>query len=146
MELISHLVEEARRFAQSADVPLVVERSVSSEAVYLKAQRGGYWYGIRIAAHRPAHLSSADCGQILVDRTTTLSDELLATLREAIASGGNIVADPAEVREEILKAHLRRPGEAGFRPLPSAAEISALRHRLNLRAQWCHDEETRDRL
>ena len=142
MELISQLLEEARRFADSAGIPLLVERSVSSEAVYLKVDRGGYWFGIRIAAHPPAHLSSADCSQILIHDGTVLSPQLLDQLRESLTTGGEVVADPAEVREAILHAHLRRPGDAEFRPTPSAAEISALRHRLNQRAKWCYDEET----
>ncbi len=90
---------EAERFGFS----FVVERSDRSEARYLYVRRHQTWFGYRIAGHEPFYNCSADYQQILLPEYAT-GDVLrrsLQYLKAAIRSGGNVVADPAEVCEFI---------------------------------------------
>lgn len=187
MDAIRYLKAVATVEACRAGCEHVIERSNVSEATYIKLCRGGAWYGIRIAAHLPYYVSSADYEQILVpleiENVAEVADAE-ADLVRAIHHGGRVVADPQETAVALLQAlrtkrhgtiargarrsvwrwdehalvwrlvrvrdrtatpqdeerlATRQPASAPEVRLTSA-EQSAVRHRLNLRAEWSHEE------
>ena len=142
----------------------IVERSDRSEATYLHVERDAGWFGYRIASHEPFYPCSATYEQILVPRI--VNEESLnhytVFLSESMSRAGKVVADPSEVQSAIAAAELRHADavltedsnrsswrwcadERVWVSRLSAHGCSRIRHRLNFLAQWCYDEQQRDR-
>ncbi|WP_166827679.1 hypothetical protein [Thalassoroseus pseudoceratinae] len=144
---VKHLRIVAIDLARAEGWELHTEKSNSSEAVYCTIRRSRYWYGIRIAAHRPAYVCSADYQQIVVPlrvaEVTTLAPAE-RQLRQALRSGGHVVADPVEVNTALIEATERHFQQTGRIRLPNS-DACAIRHRLHFRARWTFDEEQANR-
>ena len=76
-------------------LPFYRDRSQSSEAVYVSVRRGDFWYGVRIAAHEPAYVCSADYEQVIVPPAVADPATLSRAERQvvqAVRHGGRVVA------------------------------------------------------
>ena len=144
MHLIDELVEFAIKTARDLQLTHHIDRSTASEATYLKIHRDRHWFGLRIAAHPPAYVCSADYEQLLVPTcgTATRAFERFAQRRVSkfVSAAGCVVAGPVEIEAAIRQLFINRR-TATRRNLPSAYEICATRHRLNLRAVWSYEIE-----
>lgn len=141
-ELIEHLVAIAELTASQAGLPFQLERSHPTEAVYLRVERGGYWFGLRIASHPPAYECSADFAQLFIPYSDVSEDWVRDAIREVkafVQAGGRVVADPAEVQQAIERAFMESSWDR--HRLPTTSQVCAIRHRLNFRARWTFDEE-----
>ena len=143
IDAVDYLHKIAIEVAQADGFEFHTDQSNCSEAVYCTIRRGRYWYGIRIAAHEPAYVCSADYLQILVPpkvaELTTLS-RAERQLRHAIRHGGRVVADPGEVNAALVAATETYFQQTGRIELPNS-DACAIRHRLHFRARWIYDEE-----
>ncbi|QDT38521.1 hypothetical protein [Stratiformator vulcanicus] len=143
-EFIDELVSEAVSLAARSQFPLHFERSESSEAVYLSVARDApdatVWYGLRIAAHQPAHVSSFDFEQLILPQRLTCESRHLATAQVGtwVADGSVVVADPREVDEALTAEALQRRRQYGHWRL-SNHEFCQIRHRVHLRAKWAFE-------
>lgn len=108
--------------AGRAGLPVEVDFSRQSEAVYVRVKRDCFWYGLRIASHEPHHVCSADCEQFLVPQEVASVAELAATesrLKQAVVAGGQVVAGGGEVAAALLEEvrrqrdRQRQSGESG---------------------------------
>lgn len=143
-DLIEDLVQLARLQAANHACRLQIERSHPTEAVYLRLLRGCYWFGLRIAAHRPAYACSADFQQLLLPVSETPPEfyqHAADTVERFIREGGCVVADPVEVQQAVQLLFVNS-ATVGRRRWPSTAEVCAVRHRLNVRAAWSYEIET----
>lgn len=106
IDTIVYLTSVAIVEAARAGLEVEIDRSRQSEAVYVRVERQGFWYGLRIAAHEPHHLCSADCEQFIVPHTVESVSMVAAEearLRKSVLNGGRVVADGAEVAEALLE-------------------------------------------
>ena len=143
-DLIEELVQLARAAAASRGCRLHMERSHPTEAVYLRLWRNGYWFGLRIAAHRPAYACSADFQQLLLpvsEIPPEFRQHAADTVERFVRDGGCVVADPVEVQQAVQLLFVNS-STLGRRRWPSTTEVCAVRHRLNVRAAWGHEIET----
>lgn len=145
-DLIEELVQQTRATAATCGCRLQIERSHPTEAVYLRLWRNGYWFGLRIAAHRPAYACSADFQQLLLpvsEIPPEFCQHAADTVERFVRDGGRVVADPVEVRQAVQQLFVNS-STLGRRRWPSTAEVCAVRHRLNVRAAWSYEIETGD--
>ena len=100
---IRYLADLGRAVAGKLGYPCVVEEAGGSESTYLHIEREGWWYGIRISTHPPAYACSYDYEPLLlpVDRIDVDRAEFESRVRHLAASGGWIVASPAEVQRSV---------------------------------------------
>ncbi|MCR9197822.1 MAG: hypothetical protein NXI04_04225 [Planctomycetaceae bacterium] len=143
-DLIEEFVQLARAAATTRGCRLQIERSHPTEAVYLRLWRDGYWFGLRIAAHRPAYACSADFQQLLLPVSETPPEfcrHAAGTVERFVRDGGCVVADPVEVQQAVQLLFVNS-STLGRRRWPSTAEVCAVRHRLNMRAAWGYEIET----
>lgn len=141
-ELIEKLLDVASDSCRRHGHRLHIQKSAASESVYLRVQRDGHWFGLRISYHPAAHNSSADFQQLLVPAEDPVTSDFAQITRHRIhyfvREGGTVVADPDETEAEIQKCFLRQE-MTSRRRMPSVSEICAVRNRLNLRARWSYE-------
>jgi len=144
-DFIDDLVQLARQEARARHCQLSIEYSHPTEAVYLRLLRQGYWFGLRVATHKPAYACSSDFQQLLLPVVADgpeIVEYARQTVRQFVHHGGNVVADPHEVQQEIQSLFISRSTATRHR-WPRTAEVCAVRHRLNVRAAWSYEIETR---
>ena len=91
--------------AEAAGLVCHLERSPTSESLYLHTKRGGYWYGVRISCHEAVYDCCLDYEQLMVE-DPPLTEAIEAGSESAsqmVLEGNHVVADPAEVAEAIEK-------------------------------------------
>lgn len=109
LHMLRRLSESAQGYAAMAGYPMIVERAGGSESTYLHIRREGFWFGIRMSTHQPAYQCSLDYDQILFQNEDcdVASDNIFEHLQQQILDGGSVVADPSEVRRQIIIAEIQ---------------------------------------
>lgn len=109
LHAMRRLSESAQGYAAMAGYPMIVERAGGSESTYLHIRREGFWFGIRMSTHRPAYQCSLDYDQVLFQNEDcdVASENIFEHLRQHVLYGGSVVADPSEVRRQIIIAEIQ---------------------------------------